>query len=51
MLNQFNAINGTEIRARLSETLAGKDRYIVRLGDFKALVEVSDKNMKMLLEL
>ena len=51
MLNQFQSINGTEIRARLSETLAGKDRYIIRIGDFKALVEVSDKNMKMLLEL
>lgn len=51
MLNQFKSINGTEIRARLSETIAGKDRYIVRLGDYKALVEVSEANMRMLLEL
>ncbi len=51
MLDQFNTIKGREIRSRLSETIQGKDRYIVRFGDYKALVEVSETDMKLLLEL
>lgn len=51
LLNQFNTINGREIRSRLSETTEGKDRYIVRLGNYKALVQVTETNMQLLLEL
>lgn len=51
LLNQFDYVNSNEIRSRLSEKVDNKDRYIVRLGDYKALVEVSDKDMSLLLEL
>lgn len=51
MLNKFDSLKTSEIRSRLSETVDNKDRYIVRLGDYKALVEVSDKKMELLLEL
>ncbi len=51
MLNQFDSVQTSEIRSRLSESVNSKDRYIVRLGDYKALVEVSDTKMKLLLEL
>ena len=51
MLNQFDAVQTNEIRSRLSESVDSKDRYIVRLGDYKALVEVTDTRMKLLLEL
>ena len=51
MLNQFDSINSSEIRSRLSDSNELRDRYIVRLGDYKALVEVSDKKMNLLLEL
>ena len=51
MLNQFDSVQTSEIRSRLSESVDSKDRYIVRLGDYKALVEVSDTKMKLLLEL
>lgn len=50
-LNKFEEISAKEIRPRLSESTPERDRYIVRLGNYKALVEVSDKNMKLLLEL
>lgn len=51
MLNQFDNVNSSEIRSRLSESTSSRDRYIVRLGDYKALVEVTDTNMNLLLEL
>lgn len=51
MLNKFDSLKSSEIRSRLSETVDNKDRYIVRLGEYKALVEVSDKKMELLLEL
>ena len=51
MLNQFDNVNSSEIRSRLSDSTASRDRYIVRLGDYKALVEVTDTNMNLLLEL
>ena len=51
MLNQFDTVQTNEIRSRLSESVDSKDRYIVRLGDYKALVEVTDTRMKLLLEL
>lgn len=51
LLNQFKNVNSKEIRSRLTETVADKDRYIVKLGNYKAIVEVSDSNMNLLLEL
>ena len=51
MLNQFDNVNSSEIRSRLSDSTVSRDRYIVRLGDYKALVEVTDTNMNLLLEL
>lgn len=51
MLTQFDDVKSWEIRSRLSESKDSKDRYIVKLGDYKALVEVSDTNMDLLLEL
>ena len=51
MLNKFDSLKTSEIRSRLSETVDNKDRYIVRLGEYKALVEVSDEKMELLLEL
>lgn len=51
LLNQFKDINSKEIRSRLTETVEDKDRYIVRLGNYKAVVEVSESDMNLLLEL
>lgn len=51
ILNKFEKLNSLEIRSRLSESVNSKDRYIVRLGNYKALVEVSDSKMDLLLEL
>ena len=51
LLDQFETLKSTEIRSRLTETDANTDRYIVRLGDYKAIVEVQEKDMKLLLEL
>lgn len=51
LLNQFSSVNTSEIRSRLSESVDSKDRYIVRLGNYKALVEVSESKMNVLLEL
>lgn len=51
LLNQFSSVYTNEIRSRLSETVGNKDRYIVRLGNYKALVEVSESKMNVLLEL
>lgn len=51
LLDQFDNLKSTEIRSRLSETKDKTDRYIVRLGEYKALVEVKENDMKLLLEL
>jgi len=51
LLNQFDFLKNTEIRSRLTETNKNSDRYIVKLGDYQAVVEVKDKEMKLLLEL
>ena len=51
MLDQFENLKNYEIRSRLTESQNSKDRYIVRLGEYKALVEVSEANMSLLLEL
>lgn len=51
LLNQFSNLSSKEIRPRLSENLGAKERYIVRLGSYKALLEVSDSKMNVLLEL
>ena len=51
LLNQFNNIKTKEIRARLSETQKTKETYIVKLDNYRALVEVSDKKMNLLVNL
>ena len=51
MLDQFENLKNYEIRSRLTESQNSKDRYIVRFGEYKALVEVSEANMSLLLEL
>lgn len=51
LLNQFDSIKTKEIRARLSETKKSAERYIIKLDDYKALVEVSDKKMNLLVNL
>lgn len=51
MLNQFESVSSSEIRLRLSDSTQSGDRYIVRLGDYKALIEVSESDMNLLLEL
>lgn len=48
LLNQFDNINSKEIRARLSETKKSGERYIVKLDDYKALVEVSNTKIDIL---
>ncbi len=51
MLDQFDNLKNYEIRSRLTESKNSTDRYIVRLGEYKALVEVGESNMSLLLEL
>lgn len=52
VLAKFSDMDNIELRSRLSETIDGKERYIIKLGrSYKALVEVSDQNMELLLEL
>lgn len=51
LLNQFDYLPTKEIRSRLAETIANKDRYIIRIGEYKALVEVTEANMNLLIEL
>lgn len=51
LLDQFENLKNYEIRSRLTESKNSTDRYIVRLGEYKALVEVSDADMSLLLEL
>ena len=51
MLAQFNSLSTNEIRSRLAENEGDNERYIVKLGNYKALLEVSDNNMELLLEL
>lgn len=50
-LNQFDSIKSCEIRPRLTERNEGKDRYLVRLGSYKGLVEVDDEKMDLLINL
>ena len=51
LLNQFDNVKTKEIRARLSETQKSKERYIIKLDNYQALVEVSDKKMNLLVNL
>ncbi len=51
ILDKFKKLASSEIRTRLSERINHKDRYIVRLGSYKSLVEVTETSMKMLMEL
>lgn len=51
LIRQFDSIESSEIRPRLTETKENRDKYIVRLGSYKAIVAVTDKDMKLLLEL
>lgn len=51
LLDQFENLKSYEIRSRLTESKNSTDRYIVRLGEYKALVEVNDEKMSLLLEL
>lgn len=51
LLDQFDSLKNTEIRSRLTETNETSDKYIVKLGEHKAIVEVNEKDMKLLLEL
>lgn len=50
-LNQFDSLKSSEIRPRLAERNEGKDRYIVRLDSYKGLIEVSDTEMNLLINL
>lgn len=49
LLNQFDNIKTKEIRAKLAETQKNKERYIIKLDDYKALIEVSDQKMDLLI--
>lgn len=51
LIRQFDQVESTEIRPRLTETKENRDKYIVRLGSYKAIVSVTDRDMKLLLEL
>ncbi len=51
VLAQFNSLSTNEIRSRLAENEGDNERYIVKLGNYKALLEVSENNMELLLEL
>lgn len=51
LLNQFDKVKTCEIRSRISETRQSSERYIVRLGNYKALVEVTDQKMELLIDL
>ena len=51
VLAQFNSLSTNEIRSRLAENEGENERYIVKLGNYKALLEVSENNMELLLEL
>ncbi len=51
LIRQFEKLESMEIRPRLTETKENRDKYIVRLGSYKAIVSVTDRDMKLLLEL
>lgn len=51
LLTQFDSIKSKEIRARLSGTQKSKERYIIKLDDYQALVEVSEKKMNLVVNL
>lgn len=51
LIRQFDKLETMEIRPRLTETKENMDKYIVRLGSYKAMVSVTDRDIKLLLEL
>lgn len=51
IINRFNDIKDTNLQTRLNEKQKDKSTYIVRLGDYKALIEVSNDNMSLVVEL
>lgn len=50
IINKFGTVKNCNLQTRLNEEKEGKSVYIVRLDDYKALVEVSDENMNLLVE-
>ena len=51
VINEFNMIRKNNLRAKYQETINNKDRYIVRLDGYKALVEVDEEKIDLILEL
>lgn len=51
ILKRFNEIIYDSIQARLSEKKKHSSNYIARVGDFKALIEVTPGKMNLLIEL
>ena len=49
-INKFDELKGKNLQMRLNETTEGKSTYIVRIDDYKALIEVSEENMNLLIE-
>lgn len=50
IINKFDKIYNPNLQARLNERKKNKSNYIVRIDNYKALVEVSDKDMNVLIE-
>lgn len=50
VINKFDKIYNTNLQARLNERKKNKSNYLVRIDNYKALVEVSETNMKVLIE-
>lgn len=50
VLNKFDKIYNQNLQARLNERKKNKSNYIVRLDNYKALIEVSEKDMNVLIE-
>lgn len=51
VLKKFEEKIGDKLQARLNETKGGISNYMVKVGNFKALVEVNPSDMKLLIEL
>ena len=51
VLKRFEEPVGGVLKARISEHKGDSANYMVRVADFKALVEVAPENMKLLIEL
>lgn len=51
VLKKFNEKIDSPIKARLDEHKGNSANYMARVGDFKALVEVTPENMNLLIEL